>query len=78
MSQSFLQWSLTCFTTRLFSQSQGKFEIFTDNLELTFDNIFETNPFLVIAREGFNAILTQWYKNDKPTTQGTEIANLTS
>ena len=60
------------------NQYQDEFEIFTNNLELILDKIFETNPFLVIALEDFNAKLSQWYKNDKTTTEGSKIANFTS
>ena len=60
------------------NQSQDEFETFTNNLELILDMIFETNPFLVIALGDFNAKLSQWYKNDKTTTEGSKIANLTS
>ena len=60
------------------NQSQDEFETFTNNLELILDKIFETNPFLIIALEDFNAKLSQWYKNDKTTTEGSKIANLTS
>ena len=42
------------------------------------DKIFETNPFFVITLGDFNAKLSQWYKNDKITTEGSKIANLTS
>ena len=40
--------------------------------------VFETNPFLVITLADFNAKLSQWYKNDKTTTEGSKIANFTS
>ena len=60
------------------NQSQDEFETFTNNLELILDKIFETNPFLVIALGDFNTKLSQWYKNDKTTTEGSKIANLTS
>ena len=60
------------------NQSQDDFETFTNNLELSLDQIFETNPFFVITLGDFNAKLSQWYKNDKITTTGSKIANLTS
>ena len=60
------------------TQSQGEFETFTDNLELTLDQIFETNLLLVIALGECNEKLSEGYKNDKTTTEGSEIANLTS
>ena len=60
------------------NQYQDEFEVFTNNLELILDKIFETNPFLVISLEDFNAKLSQWYKNDKITTEGSKIANFTS
>ena len=63
---------------RLPNKSQGEFETFTENLLLTLDKIVETNPFLVIAQENLNAKLSQWYKNDKTRTEGSNIANLTS
>ena len=60
------------------NQSQDEFETFTNNLALILDKIFETNPFLVIVVGDFNAKLSQWYKNDKTTTEGSKIVNLTS
>ena len=60
------------------NQSQDKFGTFTNNLELILVKIFETNPFLVIAMGNLNAKLSQWYKNDKTTTEVSKIANLTS
>ena len=60
------------------NQSQDEFETFTKNLELILDNIFETNPFLVIALGDFNTKLSQWYENDKTTTEGSKIANITT
>ena len=60
------------------NQSQDEFETFINNLELILDKIFETNPFLVIALNDFNTKLTQRYKNDKTTNEGSEEANLTS
>ena len=59
------------------NQTQDEFETFTNNLDLILDRIFETNPFLVIALGDFNAKLCLWYKNDKTTTEGSKIANLT-
>ena len=56
------------------NQSQDEFETFIDNV----DKIFETKPFLVIGLGDFNAKLSQCYKNDKATTEGSKIANLTS
>ena len=53
-------------------------ETFTNNLDLILDKIFETNRFLVIALGDFNAKLCQWYKNDKTTTEGSKVANLSS
>ena len=58
------------------NQSQDEFETFTNNLELNLDKIFETNPFLVIALGDFNIKLSQWYKNDKTTTEDSKIASL--
>ena len=60
------------------NQSQDEFETFTNNLELILDKIFETNPFLVNAIGNFNTKLSQWYKNDETTTEGSKIANFTS
>ena len=54
------------------------FETFTNKLELILDKIFETDPFFVIALGDFNAELSQWYKNDKITTEDSKVANLTS
>ena len=60
------------------NQSQDEFEAFTNNLELILDKIFETNPILVIVLGDFNPKLSQWYKNDKTTSESSKIANLTS
>ena len=60
------------------NQSQDELETFTNNLELILDKIFETNPFLVIALGNFNTKLSQWYKNDKTTTESSKIAHSTS
>ena len=60
------------------NQCQDEFESFTNNLELILDKIFETNPFLVTAQGDFNAKVSQWYKDDKRTTEGSKKANLTS
>ena len=57
---------------------QERIITFTNNLVLILDKIFEPNPFLVIALGDFNTKLSQWYKNDKTTTEGSKIANLTS
>ena len=66
------------FLHRSLNQSQDDFQIFTNNLELILDKIFEANLFLVIALEDFNAKLSQWYKNDKTTIEGSKSENLTS
>ena len=60
------------------NQSQDEFETFINNFELILDKLFETNPFLVIALGDFNTKLSQRYKNDQTTTEGSKIANLTS
>ena len=60
------------------NQSQDEFETFRNNLELILDKIFQTNPFLVIALRDSNAKSSQWYKNDKTTTEVSKIPNLTS
>ena len=57
---------------------QERIITFTNNLVLILDKIFEPNPFLVIALGDFNTKLSQWYKDDKTTTEGSKIANLTS
>ena len=66
------------FLHRSLNQSQDDFQIFTNNLELILDKIFEANPFLVIALEDFNTKLSQWYKNDKTTIEGSKSESLTS
>ena len=63
---------------RSISQSQDDAKTFTNNLELILYKIFETNPLLDIALGDFNAKLSQWCKNDKTTTEGSKIANLSS
>ena len=37
------------------SQSKDDFDTFTGKLELTLDNIFDNNPFLVVGLGDFNA-----------------------
>ena len=66
------------FLHRSLNQSQDNFQIFTNNLELILEKIFEANPFLVIALEDFKAKLSQWYKSDKTTIEGSKSENLTS
>ena len=63
---------------RSISQSQDDAKTFTNNLELILYKIFETNPLLDIALGDFNAKSSQWCKNDKTTTEGSKIANLSS
>ena len=46
--------------------------------QLILEKIFELNPFLVIAVGDFNAKLSQRYRNDKTTPEGSKITNLTS
>ena len=61
------------------NQSQDEFETFANNFELILDKIYETNPFSVIALGDYNTkLLSQWYKNDKTTTEGSKVANLSS
>ena len=55
---------------RSHNQFQDEFEIFTNNLELILDKIFETNLFLDIVLGDFNVKLTQWYQNNKRATEG--------
>ena len=50
---------------RLPSQTGDIFETLADNLELTWDTLFNKNQFLLVALGDFNTKTTNWYKNDK-------------
>ena len=63
---------------RLPSHLKDDFEIFIGKLELTFNKVFDNNPFLVVALEDFNAKSDLWSKNNDATHEGSKIANRTS
>ena len=60
------------------SQTRDIFEAFADNFELTLDTIVIKNPFLIFTLAGFNAKITNWYKNDINSYEGLKLDTITS
>ena len=54
------------------------FDQFTDNLELTLDEVANHNPFLIVVLGGFNVKSENLYKHDKTSYKGAKIDALTS
>ena len=54
------------------------FDQFTDNLELTLDEVANHNPFLIVVLGGFNVKSENSYKHDKTSYKGAKIDALTS
>ena len=52
------------------SQTEEKFEIFSDNFELNLGNLSHKNTFLVVANRDINAKSKCWYFNDSTTSHG--------
>ena len=60
------------------NQSEGNFENFCNNFELTLDAVSATNPFLIVAIGDFNAKSSNWYTGDTTTFGGSKIEAITS
>ena len=59
------------------SQSQGDFETFADNFEMTLELLAQKNPFLLTAIGDFNAKSSNWYNKDKTSFKGNFTAWIT-
>ena len=59
-------------------QSEGDFENFCNNFELTLDAVLATNPFLFVAIGDFNAKSGNWYTGNTTTSEGSKIEAITS
>ena len=55
------------------SQTQDKFEKFTDNLELSLETLCQNNPFLIVLIGDLNAKSKNWYSHDKSSHEGNKI-----
>ena len=60
------------------SQISDGFEKFTDNFELTLDNLAGSNTDLILVLGDLNIKSKNWYINDKTTTEGVKIEFVTS
>ena len=60
------------------SQASDDFEKFTDNFELTLDNLAESNSDLIVKLGNLNIKSKNWYIDDKTTTEGAKIEFITS
>ena len=60
------------------SETQDKFEKFSNNLKLTLGTLPPKNPFLVVANGEFNAKSKCWYISDSTTPHGNILENITS
>ena len=60
------------------SQTSDEFEKFTDNFELTLDNLAESNSDLIVVLGDLNVKSKNWYINDKTNTEGAKIEFVTS
>ena len=63
---------------RSLSQTSDDFEKFTDNFELTLDNLAESNSDLIVKLGNLNIKSKNWYIDDKTTTEGAKIEFITS
>ena len=54
------------------------FERFADNFELNLDKITNKNPYLIVIFGDFNAKLSNWYKHDATTYEGSKIDAIAS
>ena len=59
------------------SQSQEEFEKFSENLERNFDDLLQSNPFLVVVIGDFNIKSSNWYCRDKSSLEGDTVDNIT-
>ena len=59
------------------SQSQGNFETFCDNFEMTLETLTHKGSFLTKIIGNFNAKSCNWYSHDKTSFEGITIENIT-
>ena len=59
------------------SQTQYKFEKFSENLEKNLDLLLQNNPFLVVVIGDFNVKSSNWYYHDKPSSEGNAVDTIT-
>ena len=57
------------------SQSQDEFEKFSENLERNLDSLFQNNPFLVAVIRDFNVKSSNWYYDNKSSSEGNAEGN---
>ena len=55
------------------SQTTDIFDQFSDNVQLSLDEVANHNPFLTVVLGNFNVKLENWYKHDKTSYEGAEI-----
>ena len=60
------------------SQSQGNFETFSDNFEMTLETLAQKGSFLTTIIGDFNAKPCNWYSHDKTSFEGSIIESITS
>ena len=60
------------------SYSTDVFDQFTDNLELTLDEVANHKPFLIVVLGDFNVKSENWYKHEKTSYEGAKIDPLTT
>ena len=63
---------------RLPSQLSDTFEDFEDNLKLNLNKITNKSPYLLVVLGDFNVKLSNWYKHDKTTYEGSKTDAVTS
>ena len=60
------------------SQSQDEFETFSDNFEITLENLVQKNLFLMTTIGDFIAKSKNWYSQDKTSCKGKTSESITS
>ena len=60
------------------SQTQDEFDIFLVSFEQLIGDIIAKNPLFVLITGDFNVRLTNWWKNDLSTSEGTQVDSLTT
>ena len=60
------------------SRNRYQLEIFLEHLELNFDHMAETKPYIMVVVSDFNVKLNSWYANDSPNIEGSKFYILTS
>ena len=62
---------------RSHSPTQDEFDIFLINFEQWISDIITKNPLLVLITGNFNVRSSNWWKNDLPTSEGTQVDSFT-